>query len=312
MRSSTYFAQPCPACRPLPAVAIAAVALAPAAAHRPERAATPATFGSVFASAQAGDTVLLAAGDYGSFQGAMKAGEVTVKAQPGATASMRVNFRPASNITLDGLTIGGLTIGDSRTKNITVRNSLFDRSQATLRTGELVTRTSVDRNRHIGFVAGGGGGEGRIFLPERTGQPAGVTIRDSLFEGGNSDGVQNGGRGVRILDNEFRNMHQIDGADGVHADSIQLYGSAETVIRGNYFHHVAVGIMCADGCDHEVIEDNVLRPTARRMPCSCCPTTDRCSATTRCSITARATTTSRAGCCTSATRARIRPVAALS
>ena len=84
-----------------------------------------------------------------------------------------------------------------------------------------------------------------------------MTIRDSLFEGGNSDGVQNGGRGVRILDNEFRNMHQIDGADGVHADSIQLYGSAETVIRGNYFHHVAVGIMCADGCDHEVIEDNV-------------------------------------------------------
>ena len=148
------------------AAAIAAAALAPAAAHGAERAATPATFGSVFASAQAGDTVLLAAGDYGSFQGAMKAGEVTVKAQPGATASMRVNFRPASNITLDGLTIGGLTIGDSRTKNITVRNSLFDRSQATLRTGELVNANVLfDRNRHIGFVAGGGGGEGRIFLP---------------------------------------------------------------------------------------------------------------------------------------------------
>ncbi len=222
-----------------------------------------------------------------------------------------MNFRPASNITLDGLTIGGLTIGDSRTKNITVRNSLFDRSQATLRTGELVNANVLfDSNRHVGFVAGGGGGEGRIFLPERTGQPAGVTIRNSLFEGGNSDGVQNGGRGVRILDNEFRSMHQIDGADGVHADSIQLYGSAETVIRGNWFHHVAVGIMCADGCDHEVIEDNVFAVDGSPYAVHCCPTTDRCSATTRCSITARATTTSRAGCCTSVTRARIRPAAA--
>ncbi len=61
----------------------------PAAAHGAERQATAATFGSVFASAQAGDTVLFSRRNYGNFQGAMKAGEVTVKAQPGATVSMR-------------------------------------------------------------------------------------------------------------------------------------------------------------------------------------------------------------------------------
>ena len=240
------------------AAMIAAIALMPAVAQGADRPATPATFGSVFASAQPGDTVLLAAGDYGTFTGAQKPGMVTIRPQPGAAASMRVDFRPASNITLDGLSITGLTIGNSGSRNITVRNSLFDRSQATLRTGELANANILfEGNSHIGFVAGGGGGEGRIFLPEKTSQPSGVTIQNSLFAGGNSDGVQNGGRGVRILNNEFRDMQQIDGASGVHADSIQLYGSAETVIRGNWFHNVAVGIMCADGCDHEVVEDNV-------------------------------------------------------
>jgi hypothetical protein len=241
------------------AAAAAALSLLPGAAAAVDRPATPATFGSVFAAAQPGDAVVLASGDYGTFQGAMKPGMVTIRPQAGgATASMRVNFRPAANITLDGLTIGGLTIAGAQTRNITVRNSSFPQSQATLRTGELVNANVLfEHNTHIGYVAGSGGGEGRIFLPEKTSQPSGVTIQNSLFAGGNSDGIQNGGRGVQILNNEFRDMQQIDGAQGVHADSIQLYGSAQTVIRGNWFHNVAVGIMCADGCDHEVIEDNV-------------------------------------------------------
>ena len=246
---------------PLGAATIAAcwllIAATPSATQAAVRPADPATLASVFAAAQPGDTILLAGGSY-SFSGGVKPGEVTIRPQPGATASMRVDFRPAANITLDGLVITNLTIGGSGSKNITVRNSRFDRSQATLRTGELVNANILfEGNTHVGYVAGDGGGEGRIFLPEKTGQPAGVTIRNSLFEGGNSDGIQNGGRGVQIIGNEFRHMQQIDGASGVHADSIQLYGSANTVIRGNYFHDVAVGIMCADGCDHEVIEDNV-------------------------------------------------------
>jgi hypothetical protein len=249
--------------RGMGAIAVSGLTLValPGAARAADRPADPSNLASVFAAAQPGDTVLLASGSY-TFQGGIKAGMVTVKPQPGATASMRVDFRPAANITLDGLAITGLTIGDSRSHNITVRNSRFDQSQATLRTGELVNANILfDNNTHIGYVAGSGGGEGRIFLPEKTSQPSGVTIQHSLFQGGNSDGIQNGGRGVRILDNEFRDMQQIDGASGVHADSIQLYGSAETVIQGNWFHDVAVGIMCADGCDHEVVQDNVFAVT---------------------------------------------------
>jgi hypothetical protein len=47
-------------------------------------------------------------------------------------------------------------------------------------------------------------------------------------------------------------------ADGVHTDAIQLYGSKNTVIKGNYFYDVPDAIMAPDGADHEVIEDNVI------------------------------------------------------
>ena len=63
---------------------------------------------------------------------------------------------------------------------------------------------------------------------------------------------------MQILNNEFTGIHQIDGADGVHADAIQRYGSSSTVIRGNYMHDVADGIMAPDGTDHEVVQDNVM------------------------------------------------------
>src|SRR6185295_18445341 len=51
-----------------------------------DRPATPSNFASVFSSAQAGDTVLLASGDYGTFNGGSKSGMVTIKEQSGATA----------------------------------------------------------------------------------------------------------------------------------------------------------------------------------------------------------------------------------
>jgi hypothetical protein len=238
--------------------AICSVAtVVPGAAFAATLTAMPSNFASVFASAQGGDTILLAAGSYGTFTGALKAGLVTIMPQ-GATATMALNFSPASNITIDGLTLTSVYMNDSRTKNITVRNSTFT-GQTTFRTGTLANANILfDRNVHGAWNAGAGGGEGRVWLPERTSQPSGITIQNSRFgPGGNSDGIQNGSNGTRILNNEFVGIKQIDGAAGVHADSIQLYGSQNTVIRSNWFHDVSVGIMCADGCDHETIEDNV-------------------------------------------------------
>jgi hypothetical protein len=235
------------------------VALAlPAAAQANVLHATPANLGSVFGAAQAGDTILLASGDYGTFQGGMKPGMVTLAPEPGATPSMRANFMPAANITLDGIAFANLEIGQGA-HDLVVRNSSFNQAQAVIHTGQLSNANILlDHNTHVGFVKCSSCGEGRIFLPEKTSQPSGVTIQNSYFAGGNSDGIQNGGRGVQILNNEFTGIHQIDDASGVHADAIQLYGSSQTVIRGNYFHDVADGIMAPDGTDHEVVQDNLI------------------------------------------------------
>jgi hypothetical protein len=219
--------------------------------------ATPSSLSSVFSAAQAGDTILLAAGDYGRFEGAMKAGNVTLKAQPGAKVSMQLRFSPAQNITIDGLTLTDIVIGDSRTKNITVRNSDIP-GGTVLRTSELDNANILfDHNVHRDWNKCDGCYEGRLELPGSDNQAqSGVTIQDSEFKGGVSDGIQNGARGVKILNNTFHDL--VAGTpDGVHTDAIQLYGSRETIIRGNYFHDVGSKIMAPDGADHELIEDNV-------------------------------------------------------
>src|SRR3954462_4267851 len=171
--------------RGLPALVVGVVGLWPAVAGAATLSATPASFASVFAGAQPGDTVLLAPGAYGTFYGAQKAGMVTVRAAAGATASMKVWFRPASNLTLEGLTITDLEIGDAATKNIVVRDSSFDRAQAVIRTGELVNANVVfDHDSFTNFDKCSDCYEGRVELPEKTGQSSGVTIENSLFAGG--------------------------------------------------------------------------------------------------------------------------------
>src|SRR5262249_4967277 len=153
--------------------------------------ATTSSFGNAFASAQAGDTITLAAGSYGTFRGAMKSGEGVVKAAPGAAVSMALDFNPASHITLDAVTITHADIADSRTKNITIRNSDVP-GQVTLRTGELQNANILlDRDVFRDWNKCSSCGEGRIWLPENTSQPSGITISGSEFRGGMSDGIQN-------------------------------------------------------------------------------------------------------------------------
>jgi hypothetical protein len=94
-----------------------------------------------------------------------------------------------------------------------------------------------------------------------------VTIRDSRFYGGLSDGIQNGSYGTRIIGNEFYAIEP-GSPSGVHADAIQLYGSSHTVIRGNYMHDMpeVPFIMAPDGADHELIEDNVVEGSTDGYP----------------------------------------------
>ncbi len=237
-------------------VATGALAGAPTVAQALVRPATPASFAGVWRAAEGGDTILLASGNYGRFDGGRKPSMVTITRQPGAEARMELAFRGAQNIALDGLRLGEIEMQDD-TRDVTVRNSTID-GQTVLRTGTLANSNILfDHNHHTAWDKCGNCGEARFFLPEKTSQPSGVTIQNSKFgPGGNSDGIQNGSNGTRILNNEFTGIKQIDG-DDVHADSIQLYGSERTLIKGNYFHDVSVGVMCPDGCDHETVEDNV-------------------------------------------------------
>jgi hypothetical protein len=231
-----------------------------AAPQGPVLHASPATLRRVFDEARGGETILLGPGRYGTFTGGMKDEPVVLKAAPGALPAMAVAFNPARNITLDGIRITNLLIGGARSRNLTVRNSRFDGAQAVIRTAELANADIVfERNTHAGYDSCPSCYEGRVHLVGRGPEPSGVTIRDSEFgPGGNSDGIQNGGNAVQILDNRFIAIHQLDGPDGVHADAIQLYDSRNTVIRGNRMNEVTTGIMAPDGAHRELIERNVI------------------------------------------------------
>jgi hypothetical protein len=234
---------------------IAVWAVPQAAGGRVDRTATPATFASVWSQAQGGDRILLAAGSYGEFTGGSKPSTVTIMPQPGAAVSMSLAFYGASNIRVEGMTITDLSFSGP-THDVTVAHSTFT-GQAVIRSDEMDNANVVlDGNSHPGISIAGCGDcyEGRIQVTGGS-RPSGVTIENSIIgPGGDTDGMQIGTNGVQVLNNEFVGIKQID---EVHTDSLQLFGSSNTVIRGNYFHDFDTAIMAPDNGDHEQITDNV-------------------------------------------------------
>src|SRR3954451_3077493 len=95
----------------------------PTGAYATDVPATPDTLASAFAAASGGDTIRLAAGDYGAFEGSDKPGNVTLAPAPAASATIAPILSGASDVTFDGLTIAGAYVGDSH--NIVFRNSRF-------------------------------------------------------------------------------------------------------------------------------------------------------------------------------------------
>ena len=233
-------------------------------AHAATLRATPATLDSVFNRAPRGAKIRLAPGSYGTFEGGHKRGRVRIIGPKKRRARIALDFDGAAKITLRRVTITNAVL-EGNTRDITVRNSTIP-GQVTFRTGEL-RRANIlfTHNLHRGWDACGGCGEGRIFLPERTDQPSGITIRNSEFRGGMSDGILNGSNGTRIIGNTFHDLVP-GGPGGVHTDAIQLYGSKNTVIRRNFFYNFPAGIMAPDGADHEKIIDNVFRGDPGNYP----------------------------------------------
>jgi hypothetical protein len=162
----------------LAALTLVLLAAGAAPALGAEVQATPASVATAFSAARAGDTIVLADGSYGTFRGAAKSGVVTIKAASGATASMSLQFSSAANLVFDGLRFSNIEM-DGSTHDITVRNSTIT-GQTVFRTGELQNSDILfDRNVHGAWDKCSGCGEGRVFLPERTSQPSGITIQNS-------------------------------------------------------------------------------------------------------------------------------------
>ena len=236
----------------------AATAVAGSKGHERERHATPASFGEAFSDAHGGDTIVLASGDYGTFKGGHKSSTVTIRSAPGARVRMELQLHGASHLRLQGLTIAGADIGGD-THDVTIAHSRFTASADVDATDMVGADIVFDRDVFSGINVCSTCHEGRLTVHARRegNRPVGVTVQNSLFNGGgNSDGIQVGGYGVRILHNEFTGIHQID---DTHTDAIQLYGQSHTVVRGNYIHNAASGIMAPDGTNHEIIENNVIR-----------------------------------------------------
>lgn len=220
--------------------------------------ATPATLGSVYSGAAPGSTIDLAAGDYGRRSFAAKAGPARVTLEGDDAATMYLDLANARNVTFDGLRVTGGEITGTPA-NVTIQNSRFS--------GTFVARVSTWNQANVLLtdnthrdISPNGGWEGRVQVA--TGgvggsNPSGLTIQRSVFSGGASDGIQVGGRGVRILRNEFANLIQGD-ADVAHTDPIQGYGNSDTVIEGNYVRDSSMGIVFFDGTSGERIVNNVV------------------------------------------------------
>jgi len=224
--------------------------------------ATPATLASQVGAATAGQTVCLATGSYGTWSGTSKA--ITVRNALGAAPTMRISFGSGdAGFTLAGMHGMGGSVGGGA-HDITIRDSEFT---AHIQLDDNVGANVVlDHNTHINIDSGSGTPAGRVQV-----WGSGVTVQNSLFQGGCADGIQNGGNGTRIIGNEFANL--IANCSN-HTDMIQLYGGNErnTLIKGNWFHgYNAVGgnaygvLACYDGrgngCVNETIEDNVFDVT---------------------------------------------------
>jgi hypothetical protein len=186
---------------------------------------------------------------------------VTLTPSPGVLRSQVVFGSPvlsnARNITIDGVTFQTLELKGS-TRDATVRGSRFSGMVVIRATTWNENNVLLDENEHIGVNVGFA--DGSIYLPSAGAFPCGVTVQNSLFDGGTADGILNGANGLRFIGNEIRNKAE----SGEHTDPIQLYGSRNTLVRGNWIHscQVASGIMAPDGLDHETIEHNIIDMTA--------------------------------------------------
>jgi Right handed beta helix region len=222
-------------------------------------ASTAPALKSEFDAAAAGQTICLASGKYGTFRAGSKPGVVTVRPRPGATASMALDFAPAVNVRVVGVTVTSANIA-GRSRNVTIANSTFT-GIAVVNAEQMVNANVLfDGNTHADIDTCTECYAGRLHIEGNSGNRSGVIVANSVFSGGSSDGVRADADGIEIRGNEFFGLRD---EDPFHTDPIQIYGGTRVAIRGNYFHdlQVSAAIMMADGGTHNIVENNVIAPS---------------------------------------------------
>ena len=246
-------------------VVLVLVLAPPGRAGAADLQANPSSLGSVFAAAQPGDVIHLAAGDYGTFAAGAKPGMVTIVADPGVAASLTARLNGASFVRFSGLTIGSAEVRSSHHVEFVGNRFVGHTLIETNANADLAIR--LDANTHHGINVCSSCHEGRVTVKGFNNTTAnGVVISNSSFTGGNSDGVQVVGKpfGTQIgPGNRFVDIPMID---DTHTDAIQLYGSRHTRITGNFIYRTETGIMAPDGADHETIDNNVISTLGYPLP----------------------------------------------
>jgi hypothetical protein len=225
--------------------------------------ATDCTLAAAVTAASNGDQILFKSASYGSWTGTNKT--ITLKVQAGQSASISLSFDNGDQgFTVDGFTVTGLDHANNSTaKNYTVKNSTFTGNSTFAVCDTDNTSILMDNNVYDNIdMAGVGEPEGRIALPGGT-NGCGLTVQNSHFQGGCSDGIQTGAK-VRILNNQFIGIKQsYPGKDcssipgTPHVDSIQPWDGDGSLIKGNFIYDVDDCIMGPDDTSNLTIEDNV-------------------------------------------------------
>jgi hypothetical protein len=212
---------------------------------------------SALSSAQAGATICLGSGSHGAVTlgSFTKSPRVTLRSVTGQGATMSLSFSGTNGVTIDSVTVTGATLSGSTTRNITIQNTRFTGHVMFV---DLANSNVLFVNNTHNNIDGGGqySSPARLHLAYSKPTHSGVTIKSSVMDGGSADGVQTG-VGVDIIGNVFSNI--VEGSCSTcHTDAIQLLGAPDSVVRGNYIHDCATGIVAYDGVERATIEDNIV------------------------------------------------------
>jgi predicted small secreted protein len=214
------------------------------------------------ANAPAGSTVCLSSGNHNKLilKEVAKNPRVTVQSASGKGAKLAFEMRDGtSGITLDNLTLTSGYIYGSTPHDITISHSDFVENARMVIDGAVHSNILLDGNAHNNSDIPANSFSGRVQLPYGGDLHSGVTIQNSDFIGGCSDGI-NAGIGVNIYNNRFINIMVGSCPNDPHTDAIQFVGATGSEgphIKGNYFENNEQVLTAFDRIANATVEDNV-------------------------------------------------------